>query len=404
MSRVLNMKTVQNSSENFHGQDIEELKVAWLLPSVKAGAHWQPVLTRFLGNFKRTIFFTTDVWKEFDYGASYAKAFCQLGNLKTVLVNKESIGYNHGLLVLPFSIISHLSRFRPHIIIANAFSVWTLIAVFMKPLFRWKVIILYEGSTPNSDFQNSRVRSVIRKLISHSASLFVANTISAKHYLCTALGVPEEQVLSGHYLLPDVALLSTTVHQSELDLSVLKKPIFLYVGQIVARKGIFQLLEACSSLKAKGLNDYSLLIIGDGIEKERFEAEVHQRQLQDQIICLGRVDYGGLGTYFKVSDVFMFPTCEDTWGMAALEALAFGKPVICSKHSGASELIIHGENGYLIEPKLPENIASSMEKLISNPSLVHQMTIRTAATRNHLNADNAIDTLAEAIQLALKSE
>ena len=402
MSEISNMEAGQDCSKNLREKDINELKVAWLLPSVAAGAHWQPILSHFQYSFNNTRFYTTNVWKEFDHNASYAKAFRQLGNLKSILADTEGMGYHHGFLVLPFNIIFHLVKFKPSVIIANAFSIWTLLAVLLKPLFRWKIIVLYEGSTPSSDFKQSKLRSLIRHFISKHTNLFIANTDTARDYVCGFLKVDEKKVLAGHYLLPDITLMNINSQATALETLEIQHPIFLYIGQIITRKGIFQLLEACSSLKSKGFNNYSLLMIGDGAERGQFEAKIHQRQLHDQVICLGRIDYSQLGAYIQSADVFIFPTYEDTWGMSAVEAMAFGKPILCSKHSGASELVNDGGNGYLVEPKNPEDIALKMESLISDPALIHQMSIKAETLATQIDVSKAIETLEKAIDAVVQ--
>jgi glycosyltransferase involved in cell wall biosynthesis len=120
------------------------------------------------------------------------------------------------------------------------------------------------------------------------------------------------------------------------------------------------------------------------------------------VICLGRIDYGQLGAYIQSADVFIFPTYEDTWGMSAVEAMAFGKPILCSKHSGASELVNDGGNGYLIEPKDPENIALKMESLISDPALIHQMSIKAETLATQIDVSKAIEILEKAIDAVVQ--
>lgn len=88
---------------------------------------------------------------------------------------------------------------------------------------------------------------------------------------------------------------------------------------------------------------------------------------------IGWVDYGLIGSYFQNADVFVLPTLEDTWGMVILESMVFGKPVLCSRLAGAAEMIVDGVNGYLFNPKEPEEIAKLMRGFIDNPGLIPSM-------------------------------
>jgi glycosyltransferase involved in cell wall biosynthesis len=94
---------------------------------------------------------------------------------------------------------------------------------------------------------------------------------------------------------------------------------------------------------------------------------------------VGQVSYSQLGSYFRAADVFILPTLEDIWGMVVLEAMAFGKPILCSQWAGAAELICDGENGYLFDAHQPEAIATAMQRLIDQPDQIAPMGERSAA-------------------------
>jgi glycosyltransferase involved in cell wall biosynthesis len=95
--------------------------------------------------------------------------------------------------------------------------------------------------------------------------------------------------------------------------------------------------------------------------------------LHDCVQWLGWVDYHQLGVYFRRADVFVFPSLEDIWGMVAPEAMAFGKPVLCSKWAGSSELITHGKSGFICDPHSPTEMANMMRQLIESPELISTM-------------------------------
>jgi glycosyltransferase involved in cell wall biosynthesis len=56
-----------------------------------------------------------------------------------------------------------------------------------------------------------------------------------------------------------------------------------------------------------------------------------------------------------------------------LEAMAFGKPILCSQWAGASELVIPGENGNVFDPYYPDQLADLMRQFIKHPDLINQM-------------------------------
>jgi glycosyltransferase involved in cell wall biosynthesis len=357
--------------------DQGELRVAWLVPEVELGAYWQPVLREFTKVFKNTVFYTGCVWSGFDPTMPGASAIKLVGETKFVETEKIETGYDRGFIVVSPSIIGYLLEFRPQVVFPQAFSLWTVIVALLKPLMRWKIAIIYDGSSPNTDFRDSSFRTFVRRILVRFADAFVSNSNAGKKYLMEVLNVPEDKIFTRTYLVPDAGALLKRLDQTQPPNLQLKHPIFLYVGRITARKGIKTLLEACAILKSQGYVDYSLLIVGKGEQREELEAFIKERDFEEQVIWAGWVEYGNLGSYFQQADVFVFPTFEDVWGMVVPEAMVFGKPVLCSNGAASCELIVSGENGYIFEPSSAKELAGKMQIFIDNPDLIESMGERS---------------------------
>ncbi len=369
---------------------IADLRIAWLIPSVELGAYWQPVLEEFTQVFKNTIFYTGLVWPGFNPEAPGAKAIKLVGEMKSVELTKTE-GYSRRLMVVSTGIVGELWQFKPDVVLAQAFSLWTLLAVLLKPVMGWRLIIIYDGSSPNSDFRDSKVRSWFRQFMAKFADAFIPNSYGAKDYLMQELGAKEDIVFTKMYLVPDAQTLQQSLNGTELPNIQGKRPIFLYVGRITPRKGIKSLLEACSILQTQGYRDYTLVAIGTGDQRAELEAFIQEKNLENQVQWLGFIEYGRLGAYFQQADVFVFPTFEDIWGMVPLEAMVFGKAVLCSKWAGAAEAIVVGENGYIFDPYNPSELAEMMRRFLDNPSLISSM----GAKSQEIMAQNTPKTAAQ---------
>ena len=357
--------------------DKGDLRVAWLVPEVELGAYWQPVLREFTKVFKNTVFYTGRVWSGFDPTLPGASAIQLVGETKFVETEKIETGYDRGFIVVSPSIIGYLLEFRPHVVFPQAFSLWTVIVALLKPLMRWRIAIIYDGSSPNTDFRDSSFRTFVRRILVRFADAFVANSNAGKKYLMEVLKVPEDKIFTRTYLVPDAGALLKRLDQTQPPNLQLKRPIFLYVGRITARKGIKTLLEACAMLKSQGYVDYSLLIVGKGDQREELEAFIKERHFEEQVSWGGWVEYGNLGPYFQQADIFVFPTFEDVWGMVVPEAMVFGKPVLCSNGAASYELIVSGENGYIFAPSSAKELADKMQILLDNPDLIESMGERS---------------------------
>jgi glycosyltransferase involved in cell wall biosynthesis len=378
----------------------EELRVAWLVPSVELGAYWQPVLAEFTKVFKNTIFYTGLVWPGFDPQVPGADVIKLVGEMKSLEITKTE-GYSRRVMLVSPGIINELLQFKPQIVLAQAYSLWTLLAVLLKPWGKWRLIIIYDGSSPNSDFRDSSLRSAFRRFMSSHAEAFVANSYAAKDYLIGAVGAKPETVFTRTYLVPDAKALQQSYEESAIASLELQRPIFLYVGRITPRKGLQPLLEACSLLQAQGYRNYTLLVIGTGEQRQELEAFIRDRELENQVQWLGWVEYGRLGAYFQQADVFVFPTFEDIWGMVALEAMVFGKPVLCSQWAGAAEMIVEGENGYIFDPYDADKLATVMRRFLDNPDLITSMGDKSQQLVSQTNPASAAQAFVEVISFTL---
>ena len=85
---------------------------------------------------------------------------------------------------------------------------------------------------------------------------------------------------------------------------------------------------------------------------------------------MGYVEGEPLRELYKNSDVFILPTREDCFGLVILEAMCASLPVISSKYAdGARDLVIEGENGYIVDPEDTESFAEAIERIFTEGRL-----------------------------------
>jgi len=376
-------------------------RVAWLLPAMGTGGiSFQHLLSEFTKVFPQTIAFTGQ-WPGYAAGFEDTFAVQEVGATRYIEFGKAANGYTIGFSYASPQIIRHLLQFKPDVIFANAFSAWTAIALLLKPIGRWKVIITYEGGSSIYESPSATVRYQARRFMARLADAFVVNSRSGKSYLLDVLQVNPKRVFARPFLVPSLqAMLQySEAEASHLD-SSLKRPIFLFVGQIVPRKGLKNLLEACLILKQQGYEEYTLMIVGDGEQRSELEAFVQESDLQKQVTWVGKVSYCCLGAYFQFADVFVFPTHDDIWGMVLTEAMAFGKPVICSTRAGAIEMMVDGENGFTFDPLQPQALAAFISRFIDTPELITSMGNRSQQIMSCQTSTEATQVFVEAVKLA----
>jgi hypothetical protein len=215
--------------------DINDLRIAWLVPSVELGAYWQPVLAEFTKVFKNTRFYTGRVWPGFDPNVPGANVIKIVGEMKSLEMTKTT-GYSRRFMLVSPAIVGQLLQFKPDVIFAQAYSLWTLLALLLKPWGKWRFIIIYDGSSPNADLQDSKIRTFLRRAISRYADAFVANSYGAKDYLIEGVGAKKESVFTRTYLVPDATTLQQNLEQVETADLQLQRPIFCMLDEFLPEK------------------------------------------------------------------------------------------------------------------------------------------------------------------------
>lgn len=352
--------------------DVNNSRIAFLFPSMGRAAYWQPVLREFTQKFKNTIIYTGD-WPGFTAGFEDAFTVEVVGAMKYIRIIPSTVGYSLGFSFVSLGIINKLLQFKPQVILASSFSVWTLLVLLLKSWIGWRVIIIYDGSSPSIDRLNSKPHLFYRKMMVRLADALITNSQGGKNYLTKVLNAKESCVFAQPYQVPTLKALFGQLGETQPTIGLLQKPIFLFTGVIEVRKGVDRLLEACKLLQSQGYRNYTLLVIGDGPKLEELKLFSETHDLRDRVIWVGWVEYSQLGTYFRHADVLVFPTLEDIWGMVVLEAMALGKPILCSKSAGVSEMIVEGENGYIFDPNQPAELAKLMSCFIDNPDQIMTM-------------------------------
>ena len=148
------------------------------------------------------------------------------------------------------------------------------------------------------------------------------------------------------------------------------------LGVLEERKGHRYLLEAAGQLKRDGLS-VTIRIAGDGLLRDPLQQYAVRLGLQDEVQFCGFVS--DTAAFLADVDVFVMPSLFEGLGVAALEAMAAGRPVIATRVGGLAESIVDGDTGILVAPRDPQALAGAIAKLAAQPELAAEMGRRGRA-------------------------
>jgi glycosyltransferase involved in cell wall biosynthesis len=148
------------------------------------------------------------------------------------------------------------------------------------------------------------------------------------------------------------------------------------IASLEERKGHRYLFEAAAILKQRG-HRIKYLVAGEGSARRELEERVKALNLGDEVRFCGFVS--DAPAFLSQIDIFILPSLYEGLGVAVLEAMAAGKPVIASRVGGLPELVADGETGLLVAPKNVEGLVEAIARLADDKSLAREMGRKGAA-------------------------
>ena len=132
----------------------------------------------------------------------------------------------------------------------------------------------------------------------------------------------------------------------------------------------------------------TLLMVGDGPDRPEAEREAREAGVEEDVRFLGRLD--SVASLLQASDLFLLPSQTESFGLAALEAMACGAPVVASRAGGIPEVVTDGVDGILEPPGSVEAMGRRAVELLRNPERHRAMVEAAIAKGKRFEADNVV--------------
>ncbi|HMI07384.1 MAG TPA: N-acetyl-alpha-D-glucosaminyl L-malate synthase BshA [Flavobacterium sp.] len=142
-----------------------------------------------------------------------------------------------------------------------------------------------------------------------------------------------------------------------------------------------------------------LMMVGDGPEKDRAERMCRELGISEKVIFFGNSTE--IDKILSYSDLFLLPSETESFGLAALEAMASGVPVISSNSGGLPEVNFEGISGYLSDVGNVDEMADNAIKILSDDVTLNQFKVNALETAKQFDIKNILPMYEEIYQKAI---
>lgn len=172
--------------------------------------------------------------------------------------------------------------------------------------------------------------------------------------------------------------------------------VWIAVGSLIHRKGYDVLIEAFAQLEG----GERLIIVGSGPERERLHAMAKQFGIADRVWFAGMLDKQAIVSLMQDSHAFVLPSRGETFGVAYIEAMAMGLPVIATP-CGGPEHFVRSDNGLLVDINNVEQLTKAMKQMETAIDTYQPETIR-AYVQERFSAKAIAGQLEEIFEKVIK--
>lgn len=304
-------------------------------------------------------------------------------------------------------LVAVMRRVRPDVVILRGYNAETLgrIAARMAGVRRTIVWVHHIGDlTPRGN-----VRTVVDRMLDHWTDAYFGVAEAQRSYLTAGLGFPDGKThIIRNGVDPDLFDVDTDRRPLREFRWAPDGPVVGILAALRPEKDHGTFLRA-ARIVVDILPEAKFLVVGDGETRPQIERLRLELGLERHVQLTGvRSDVARL---LRAVDVFSLSSATvECFPMALLEAMACGRPAVCTAVGGVPEMIDDGVTGYLVPPRDPERLADRLVRVLSDPEAARRMGIagrrrveeEFTLTRSVAGAQNAIDRVVGARPLRLE--
>ncbi|WP_396168167.1 glycosyltransferase family 4 protein [Flavobacterium sp.] len=274
-------------------------------------------------------------------------------------------GFYFGRHLISFTYLRYFFKLRPSIVFAHELGFNTVISIFFKKIFNYKLFVTIDDSLPMS--QNyTWCRSWLRSFVYRFVDEIIVVNPQVKEFLVQKFKKNKAKFFY-FPIVQDEQILLSKIKGTDTDSLIEKynlnnKKVILFVGRFEPVKSPMLLVEVFGKISKK-YSDVKLIMVGDGSLQPSLNRYVKDHFLEDVVKMPGKLTGTDLYTYFHLANIFILPSVFEPFGAVVNEALVAGCYCIVSEVSGSS-VLINSENGLLFESENPNDLYIKIEQAI----------------------------------------
>jgi glycosyltransferase involved in cell wall biosynthesis len=150
-------------------------------------------------------------------------------------------------------------------------------------------------------------------------------------------------------------------------------PLILFVGRLIAAKGVFDLVDAVSRVQREG-TPCRVAFAGDGEERASLAEFIRSKGVQDTTVLLGHLDGPELARAYRDADVFALPSYGEGFPTVLAEALDAGLPIVTTGIRGAVDHLVEERNALFVPPGRVDVLADALQRVLVDGDLRREMS------------------------------
>ena len=255
--------------------------------------------------------------------------------------------------------------------------------IFKKALLRGKlvgkkIILTTDATTILGSYESGgwkiKFKPLFLKLLYNvfANAVFVPSTVSKK--FLQSVGVKESKIVTTPYVVDEDYFQTVLQKQNNIrgKHNINSTTIvFIFCAKFLERKKPLDAIEAFSKINN---SNAVLIMIGDGPLKEAIQNKIEALNISNKVIMPGIVAYSDLPLYYAASNVLLFTSSHEPYGLPVNEAMLCGIPAIVSDSIGARlDLVQDGQTGYTYKTGNINELSVLMQQVIDKPEFFKQM-------------------------------